>query len=141
MRENIQELICSAKAMVKNAYAPYSHFYVGAALLTDNGKIYTGANIENASYPAGCCAERTAIYYAAAHGMRRMRAIAICGGVNGVITDYCAPCGVCRQVMREFCDSDELLVILAKSEDDYKIFTLAELLPESFGPSSLKNTK
>ena len=131
------ELIKSAIDSLNFSYAPYSHFNVAAAVLASSGKIYTGVNVENASYPAGICAERNAIFHAVACGEREITAIAIVGGLNGQITDYCPPCGVCRQVMREFCDPSQMTVIIAKSADEYKEMTLAELLPESFGPDSI----
>lgn len=131
------ELIKSAIDILNFSYAPYSHFNVAAAVLASSGKIYTGVNVENASYPAGICAERNAIFHAVACGEREITAIAIVGGLNGQITDYCPPCGVCRQVMREFCDPEHMTVIIAKSTDEYKEMTLAELLPESFGPDSI----
>ena len=119
------------------SYAPYSHFNVAAAVLCGSGKIYTGVNVENASYPAGICAERNAIFHAAAEGERQIKAIVIIGGPNAVVSDYCSPCGVCRQVMREFGDPKKVLVVMAKSPTDYKEMTLEELLPLSFGPESL----
>ena len=131
------ELIKSAIDSLDRSYAPYSHFNVAAAVLASSGKIYTGVNVENASYPAGICAERNAIFHAVACGEKEITAIAIIGGLNGQITDYCPPCGVCRQVMREFCDPEHMTVIIAKSTDEYKEMTLAELLPESFGPDSI----
>ena len=131
------ELIKSAIDSLNFSYAPYSHFNVAAAVLASSGKIYTGVNVENASYPAGICAERNAIFHAVACGEKEITAIAIVGGLNGKITDYCPPCGVCRQVMREFCDPEHMTVIIAKSADEYKEMTLAELLPESFGPDSI----
>ena len=131
------ELIKSAIDSLNFSYAPYSHFNVAAAVLASSGKIYTGVNVENASYPAGICAERNAIFHAVACGEREITAIAIVGGLNGQITDYCPPCGVCRQVMREFCDPEHMTVIIAKSADEYKEMTLAELLPESFGPDNI----
>ena len=132
-----KELISAALDSLKNSYAPYSGFNVAAAVLAESGKIYTGVNVENASYPCGICAERNAVFHAAACGERRIAAVAIVGGKGGEITDYCPPCGVCRQVMREFCEPEKLTVILAKSEDDYKEMTLEQLLPESFGPDVL----
>ena len=122
----------------KNSYAPYSHYNVSAAVLMDSGEIYTGVNVENASYPAGICAERNAIFHAIGTGEKAIVAIAIVGGPNYEIHDYCAPCGICRQVMREFCVPSEMKVIFAKSVDDYKEMTLEELLPESFGPDALE---
>ena len=134
---NRPALIQSAIDSLKFSYAPYSHFSVAAAVLTGSGKIYTGVNVENASYPAGICAERNAIFHAAASGERELVAIAIVGGADGQITDYCPPCGICRQVMREFCNPEQLRVVIAKSAEDYKEMTLAQLLPESFGPGNL----
>lgn len=132
----IQQLIDTAFKMLDFSYVPYSHFHVGAALLGKDGKIYTGCNIENAAYGPSNCAERTAIFKAVSEGCRDFTAIAIIGGLenqNGkpAVIDYCPPCGVCRQVMSEFCDKD-FKIILAKSKSDYKIFTLSQLLPESF---------
>ena len=139
MDESIKKkLIIAALGSLNNAYAPYSHFQVAAALLADSGQVYTGVNVENASYPAGICAERNAIFHAAACGERKIQAIAIVGGKFGKVTDYCSPCGVCRQVMREFAAPEELTILLAKSENDYKEYTLEELLPESFGPEFLE---
>ena len=132
------KLIRRALDAQKNSYAPYSNFNVAAAVLCSSGKIYTGVNVENASYPAGICAERNAIFHAAAEGERQIIAIAIVGGVNGVNTDYCPPCGICRQVMREFANPDKLLIIMAKSPTDYVEKTLEELLPMSFGSDHLK---
>ena len=131
------KLIKMAMDNQKNSYAPYSHYNVSAAALMGSGKIYLGVNVENASYPAGICAERNAIFHAVQEGERQLLAIAIVGGPNYSIKDYCAPCGVCRQVMREFCNPKEMLVIFAKSPTDYKEMTLEELLPASFGPEAL----
>lgn len=133
----IQKLITEATEARKNAYAPYSEFYVGAALLTKDGKIYRGCNIENAAYTPSNCAERTAFFKAVSEGNTEFTAIAIVGGREGRETDYCPPCGVCRQVMREFCDEKEFSVIVAKSNSEYKIFTLEQLFPMSFGPEAL----
>ena len=114
------------------AYAPYSHWKVGAALLTKEGKVYKGCNIENAGFTATNCAERTAFFKAVSEGEYNFEAIAIVGGDEKAgLVDYCAPCGVCRQVMSEFCDPDTFMVINAKSEDDYKVFTLRQMLPEA----------
>lgn len=132
-----KNLVRDAIEGMKNSYAPYSHYNVGAALLTKSQKIYTGCNIENASYTPTNCAERTAIFKAISEGEMEFSAIAIVGGKNGLITDYCTPCGVCRQVLREFTDPKNFLVILARSEEDYMIFFLEELLPLSFGPENL----
>ena len=136
-KETIERLVAHALEMVPRAYAPYSRFQVGAAVLAASGKIYGGANVENASYPAGICAERNAIAHAVASGERRLAAIAICGGRDGAVDGYCAPCGICRQTMREFCDPEEFRVVVARSTSDYKIYSLDQLLPESFGPEAL----
>ena len=134
----IKELIKSADNARKNAYAPYSHFKVGAALYAakdeDNFNIITGCNVENASYPAGNCAERTAVFKAVSEGYNNFKAIAIIGGYD----NYTSPCGICRQVLREFVAPNIFYVIMAKNENDYVIKTLEELLPMSFGPESLK---
>ena len=133
-----EELIEMAFEARKLAYAPYSNFQVGAALLGRNGVVYKGSNIENASYSAGNCAERTAFYNAIMDEEREFEAIASVGsGESADQLDFCAPCGICRQVMREFCDPDTFEIIVAKSIKEYKVFTLAELLPESFGPDNL----
>lgn len=133
-----KDMIQKAIDSLKHSYAPYSKFNVSAAVLMESGRIYTGVNVENASYPAGICAERNAISHAIACGEERIVAIAIVGGTNGLIRDYCPPCGICRQVMREFCDPSETIVILAKNPEDYKEMTLEELLPESFGPDMVQ---
>ena len=122
--------------MRERSYCPYSGFSVGAALLTGEGKIYGGCNIENASYSVTLCAERTAIAKAVSEGERNFTAIAIAGGKDTVPDGYSFPCGTCRQYMREFCGSS-FIVIVARSAQDYKIFTLRELLPNSFGPENL----
>ncbi|MBQ2530422.1 MAG: cytidine deaminase [Treponema sp.] len=126
-------LIEKALSMLEYSYAPYSNFKVGAALLTEDGKIYTGCNIENVAFGPSNCAERTAIFKAVSEGERKFSAIAIVGGPNGKTESFCAPCGVCRQVMAEFCKRD-FKIIMAKNVDEYKIMTLEELLPESFNP-------
>lgn len=135
---NIPELIHKAIAAREFAYAPYSNFCVGAALLTKSGKIYTGCNVENAGYSATNCAERTAFFKAVSEGEREFAAIAIVGGPRGPLTEYCSPCGVCRQVMAEFCDPDEFLVVHGKTPEDYKQFTLREMLPEGGFPAANK---
>lgn len=117
--------------MLEYSYVPYSRFHVGAALLANNGTIYTGCNIENAAYGPSNCAERTAVFKAVSEGVKEFEAIAVVGGTDGRIKDFCPPCGVCRQVLAEFCTRD-FKVILAKSIDEYKVFTLEQLLPESF---------
>ena len=127
----------AAKAR-ENAYTPYSHFRVGAALLASSGKIYTGCNIENAAYTPTNCAERTAFFKAVSEGVKEFDAICIVGGKNGVLTEYAPPCGVCRQVMMEFCDPEEFQIILATDVEHYDTYTLKELLPLGFGPGNLK---
>lgn len=120
-----------------SAYCPYSNFAVGAALLAKSGKIYRGCNIENASYPVTNCAERTALFAAVAAGEREFTAIAIAGGKNGAPPDqFTAPCGVCRQALREF-NAGDLTVILVKSQSEQEIYTLEQLLPAGFGPQNL----
>ena len=119
------------------SYAPYSHWNVGAALLAKNGTIITGCNIENAAYTPTNCAERTAFFKAVSEGIREFAAIAVVGGPDYTVKDYCAPCGVCRQVMMEFCDPKKFYVIIAKSEDAYMVYTLEEMLPMGFGPKNL----
>lgn len=127
----IEKLIKKAIEMLNFSYAPYSNFYVGAALLTSEGEIYTGCNIENAAYGPSNCAERTAIFKAVSEGKKEFEAIAVVGGKNGKIENFCPPCGVCRQVLAEFCKKD-FEIVLAKSTNEYKIMTLEQLLPESF---------
>ncbi len=124
-------LIQQAIKAMENAYAPYSCYKVGAALLCADGTVYTGCNIENAAYSPTVCAERTAIFKAVSEGKREFSAIAVCGGKNGEITDYFPPCGVCRQVMREFCP-DDFPVFLIGPAGHYREKTLAQLLPDSF---------
>lgn len=134
----IQGLITTAIAARNNSYSPYSHYQVGAALLAGDGQIITGCNIENAAYGPTNCAERTAFFKAVSEGVRGFRAIAIVGSPEGnELTQYAYPCGVCRQVMMEFCNPADFQIIVAKSKDDYHIMTLRELLPEGFGPENL----
>lgn len=125
------EKLCQlAKEAMTHSYSPYSGYKVGAALLCKDGTVYTGCNIENAAYTPTICAERTAIFKAVYDGQRAFDAIAVCGGKNGVITGRFPPCGVCRQVMREFC-SDDFKVYLVTPEG-YQETTLGQLLPDSF---------
>lgn len=136
----IEQMIKEAKKARNNAYAPYSEFKVGAALLAADGENYNiinGCNIENAAYSPGNCAERTAIFKAVSEGYRDFKAIAIVAGKNDITESYTSPCGVCRQVLREFVNPKEFVIIMAKSETDYVIKTLEELFPMSFGPSDL----
>lgn len=136
-RKIAEEMIDLAIKQLAFSYAPYSGFRVGAALRTKDGTYYTGCNIENASYTPTNCAERTAFFKAVSEGVRGFEAICIVGGADGILTDYAAPCGVCRQVMMEFCDPDQFQIILATDKEHYDIFTLRELLPLGFGPENL----
>lgn len=132
------DLINSALEARKSAYVPYSHYAVGAALLTAEGKIYTGGNIENASYGATNCAERTAIFKAVSEGERNFTAIAVAGGMEGrEPADYAWPCGICRQVMQEFAGGD-FRILVVRGQQDYKECRLEELLPCGFGGESIR---
>lgn len=133
------ELVSLAKKAAENAYVPYSHHTVGAALLSKSGKVYLGCNIENAAYSPTNCAERTAFFKAVSEGEREFEAIAVVGGYELDFENYFAPCGVCRQVMAEFCDAETFKVILGKNGDEFKAFTLKEILPFGFSPRDLKN--
>lgn len=136
--DDICKLITAAIEARRNSYSPYSRYQVGAALLTTDGQIITGCNIENAAYGPSNCAERTAFFKAVSEGIREFAAIAIVGSPEGeALTQYAYPCGVCRQVMMEFCEPESFQIIVAKSEEDYRVLTLAQLLPESFGPANL----
>ena len=136
--ETVKRLIEEALAARKYAYIPYSGFAVGAALLTDNDEIITGCNVENAAFTPGNCAERTAVFKAVSEGKKAFKAIAIAGAPKGEeIINYTSPCGVCRQVLREFVSPKNFMVIMARTKEDYRVMTLEELLPESFGPESL----
>lgn len=138
---NIQLLIKNAFEAQEKSYSPYSQFQVGAALMGKNGKIYQGCNIENAAYTPTNCAERTAFFKAVSEGQTEFDAIAIVGGKKGEQGEYCSPCGVCRQVMMEFCNPKEFKIYLAKDRDnldDYIEYTLEEMLPLGFGPENLK---
>jgi len=136
-KEQDGELIDKAIGMLAYSYAPYSHFHVGAALLGRSGRIYTGCNVENAAYGVSNCAERTALFKAVSEGEREFSAIAIAGGLNGVMEGTCSPCGICRQALREFCDPLTFRVILPSADGTVKIYLLEELLTESFGPENL----
>lgn len=134
-----KRLIAEAIRARSRAYAPYSRYMVGAALLTEQGRIYSGCNIENAAYGPSNCAERTAFFKAVSEGERAFAAIAVAGSPEGEeITQYAAPCGVCRQVMAEFCRPADFSIIVARSEDEYYVKTLDEFLPENFGPANLR---
>ena len=128
-----KSLIREAVEAKEMAYAPYSHFRVGAALVTKSGKIYRGCNIENVAFTPTNCAERTAFFKAVSEGEKEFAAIAVTGDAD----DYLYPCGVCRQVMVEFCDLQEFKVIVANTEDDYKVFSLGELVPGAFNSEEL----
>ena len=131
------ELMKLAEEARQLSYTPYSHFAVGAALLTSDGKVFKGCNIENASYTPTNCAERTAVFKAVSEGERSFAAIAVIGAPEGESGKFCAPCGVCRQVLREFCEPETFRVILGSTEKT-TAYTLQELLPTSFGPADLK---
>lgn len=133
----IQELIRTAMEQLKFSYVPYSHFHVGAALLAKDGTVFTGCNIENAAYGPTNCAERTAFFKAVSEGTREFSAICVVGGMNAVVTEYAPPCGVCRQVMMEFCNPEEFQIILAVDKEHYEVFLLKDLLPLGFGPGNL----
>lgn len=141
--EQIKTLIRAALRARKKAYAPYSHYQVGAALLSAGGEIFPGCNVENASFGATICAERAAFVSAIAQGKKRFAAIAIVAGPDDADAralaslNYPTPCGICRQFMREFTDPDRFQIILARSAGDYVVCSLDDLLPASFGPESL----
>lgn len=130
-----EQLASLAKDAMEKAYSPYSDYKVGAALLCKDGNVYTGCNVENASFSATNCAERTAFFKAVSEGKREFSAIAICGGKDGVIEGRFPPCGVCRQVMREFCEDDFAIHLL--TEKGVETYTLRELLPVSFAPDMI----
>lgn len=137
-QEKIEELIEAAKEAREHAYAPYSNFMVGAALLAKSGKIYTGANMENAAYSPTMCAERVAFAHAVFDGCRDFVAIAVVGALRGQEPDTpCPPCGVCRQIMMEFCQPEEFMIYLADG-NGYRAMTLVELLPLGFGGNNIK---
>lgn len=136
---DIKLLVEEALKARKFSYSPYSRFQVGAALLAKDGQIFTGCNIESASYTPSNCAERTAFFKAVSQGVREFEAIAVVGGPKEAKNlDYCTPCGVCRQVMMEFCDPKSFQVIVAKNTEEYQVFTLEEILPMGFGPKDLE---
>lgn len=136
-KERIQELIQTAVGQLAYSYVPYSHFHVGAALLAKDGSIYKGCNIENAAYTPSNCAERTAFFKAVSEGVKDFSAICVVGGQDGKLTEYTPPCGVCRQVMMEFCDPETFEIILATDTEHYQVLRLKELLPMGFGPGNL----
>ena len=139
-----EELVALAVEAMGHAYVPYSGYQVGAALLTSDGRVYQGCNIENASYTPTVCAERTALFKAVSEGVRSFRMLAVCGGKSGVLSGVFPPCGVCRQVLREFCSPDlPVLLIQGESPDpaesslEFERTTLGELFPRSFGSEFL----
>ncbi len=136
-RAGDRELIEAAIAAREMAYTPYSHFRVGAALRTAQGKVYRGCNIENAGYTPSNCAERTAIFKAVSEGEREFESIAIVAGKEGEALVPPTPCGVCRQVMMEFCDPFTFRILLATSPEEYEVWTLEKILPLGFGPKDL----
>ena len=137
-RYNPKQLIEISIEQLKYSYTPYSGFKVGAALLAKNGSVYTGCNIENAAYTPTNCAERTAFFKAVSEGVKEFDAICIVGGKDGVLTEYAPPCGVCRQVMMEFCNPDEFEIVLGNSAGDIKVIKLKDMLPMGFGPENLE---
>lgn len=136
--DTIKNMINLAIEQIKYSYAPYSDFKVGAVLMSKTGKLYTGCNIENAAYTPTNCAERTAFFKAISQGEREFRGICIVGGKGGKIEEMTAPCGVCRQVMMEFCNPETFEIILAVNENNYKIFKLKEMFPLGFGPENIR---
>lgn len=136
--DTIKNMINLAIEQIKYSYAPYSDFKVGAVLMSKTGKLYTGCNIENAAYTPTNCAERTAFFKAISQGEREFMGICIVGGKGGKIEEMTAPCGVCRQVMMEFCNPESFEIILAVNEKNYKIFKLKEILPLGFGPENIR---
>lgn len=132
-----KELLLTAIKEMKKSYSPYSNCKVGAALLCKNGKIFTGTNIENAAFSPTICAERVAVFKAVSEGEREFSKIAVAGGKDGIVDGIFAPCGVCRQVLREFC-SDDFQIILGENEEEYKVVALKDLLPLSFSPDNVR---
>ena len=131
MKIDLEKLVAKARDARKNAYVPYSHYKVGAAVLTQSGKTYTGCNVENAAYPSGLCAERVAIFKAASEGEREMVALVV------VTANLGSPCGACRQVFSEFADDEALVVLAAAQGNRRKKFTMEQILPDRFGPNHL----
>ena len=140
VQTDYSSLIRHAFAAREKAYAPYSGYRVGAALLTEEGKVYTGCNVENAAFSPTNCAERTAFFKAISEGCRRFSVLTVVGGAGGAGEkdfQYVFPCGVCRQVMAEFC-GDDFRIVVAKSEKEYRLYPLKEILPHTFGPGNLR---
>ena len=130
MQEQYKALMTAAAGARKLSYAPYSNFCVGAALLARDGRIFTGCNVENAAYSPTNCAERTAVFKAVSEGVREFAAIAVVGGKRGEISPFCAPCGVCRQVLAEFCPPD--FPVILGTPEDFRVYALNEILPLAF---------
>lgn len=142
-RTEYDKLAKTAISMRRKSYVPYSHFAVGAALLADDGTVYTGCNIENASYANTICAERTAFAKAVSEGCKDFKALAVAGAADlKEGSDFCSPCGMCRQFIREFCPSDFPIIMIRTDDsgaiEEYKIYELQDLLPDSFGPDNLQ---
>jgi len=136
-KELEQKLMRTAIEYRKRSYSPYSGFQVGAALLSADGEIFGGCNIENAAFGPTNCAERTALFKAVSEGVKEFTAIAVVGGKAEGELEFCSPCGVCRQALVEFCDPKSFVVYLGTSEEDYKGYLLEELLPYSFTPKNV----
>lgn len=132
MKSDLEKLVSAARVARKNAYVPYSHYAVGAAVLTKSGKVYTGCNVENAAYPTGLCAERVAIFKAVSEGERELVALSV------VTSNAGSPCGACRQVFSEFADRDAVIVLAVARGNRRKRFTMQQILPDRFGPEHLK---
>ena len=132
-----KELFETAKKSMGKSYSPYSNCKVGAALLCKNGKVFTGTNIENAAFGPTVCAERVAVFKAVSEGEKEFEKIAVVGGKDGIINGIFAPCGVCRQVLREFCE-DDFIILLGETENSFKTVTLKDLLPLSFSPDNVR---
>ena len=135
MQEQYKALMTAAADAREFAYAPYSHFCVGAALLARDGRIFTGCNVENAAYSPTNCAERTAVFKAVSEGVRDFVAIAVAGGKEGELSPLCAPCGVCRQVLAEFCPPD--FPVILGTPEDFRVFALGDVLPLAFTSTEL----
>ena len=131
-----KELVLKAQEAMNNSYSPYSQFKVGAALLTESGRVYAGCNIENVAFGPSICAERVAFFKAISEGEKNFSKIAVVGGKNGIISSATPPCGVCRQVMREFC-SDDFEILIVRENENYDKVLLKDLLPQSFKPEIL----
>jgi len=132
MKSNLEELVRAARAARRNAYAPYSHYAVGAAVLARSGKVYSGCNVENAAYPTSLCAERVAIFKAVSEGERELVALAV------VTSNAGSPCGACRQVFSEFAEDDAIIVLATARGNRRKKFSMKQILPDRFGPEHLK---